>query len=102
MNTSPRDDRENVEGLRDDMEVTFHGTSTGIVAMSNNGWWVDENDNVWAPNEKPTLVLANGDPFGQIVWHASNENPVLEMNRKCEIIRLGKKDQWIGDLLNGD
>jgi len=77
------------------------------VAVSNDGWWVDENDNVYAPHERPTLVLDNGQTppdaaFQQILWHQGNRNPVLEMNRKATIITLSKEDQWIGELLHGD
>ena len=58
--SSPRDDRENVVGLRSQVDKVEMIVDGGVAAESNNGWWVDTNDNVWAPGELPTLVLDNG------------------------------------------
>lgn len=106
MITSPRDDREQVVGMKQQVETVFR-VSGGMVAMSTNGWWVDENDNVYAPDERPTLVLDNGQsppnsPLAQILWHEGN-SPVLEMNAKVDKITMQYNNEtWTGVLTNGD
>jgi len=82
MNTLPRDDRENVGELKDKPEIVFRVGRGGVTALSNNGWFIDENDNVWAPGEVPSLVLDNG------------QTPANEPQMRYH--------QALGDLLNGD